>query len=80
MNKLHYGQCLVGVAAAGALLLLFGVQASTLGVLAVVLLCPVMMFVMMKMMMGNQHGSSDHHHGDKAVVHSDKPVDQRSHR
>ena len=80
MKKLHYGQCLIGVAAAGALLLLFGVQASTLGVLAVVLICPVMMLVMMKMMMGGQQGSPDHDHGDKAVASTDKPVDHRSHR
>ena len=80
MKKLHYGQCLIGVAIAAALLLLFGVQASTLGVLAVFLLCPLMMFVMMRMMMGDQHGSSDHHHDNKAVVHSDKQVDHRSYR
>ncbi len=78
MNKLHIGQCLIGVAAAAALLLLFGVRASTLGVLAVVLICPVTMFVMMKMMMGGQHGAPDY--DDKALVHSDKPVDHRPHR
>lgn len=60
MKKLHYGHCLIGVALAVVLLVVLGVKASTLGVLAVVLLCPLMMFVMMRMMMGDQSSSSPH--------------------
>ena len=66
MKKLHYGHCLVGVAAAAVLLLVLGVQVSTLGFLAVVLACPLMMFVMMRTMMGDQSSSSGH---------DDHPVD-----
>ena len=52
MKNLHYGHCLIGVAVAVVLLVALGVKASTVGFLAVVLACPLMMFVMMKMMMG----------------------------
>ena len=48
-----------------------GVKASTVGFLAVVLACPLMMFVMMKMMMGHQSASSHH---------DDRPVDQGQER
>ena len=67
MQKLHVGHCLVGLAVAVVLLVALGVQTSTLGILAVALACPLMMFVMMKMMMGGQSGSSHH---------DDDPVDQ----
>ena len=67
MKNLHYGHCLVGVAVAVVLLVALGVKASTLGVLAVALACPLMMFVMMKMMMGDQSGS---------FHHDEDPVDQ----
>ncbi len=67
MKNLHYGHCLIGVAVAVVLLVALGVKASTLGFLAVVLLCPLMMFVMMRMMMGDQSASSHH---------DDHPVDQ----
>lgn len=69
MKNLHYSHCLIGVGIAALLLLVLGVQASTLGVLAAVLICPVMMFVMMKMMMG----------GDKSADPSEKPAEQRHH-
>jgi hypothetical protein len=58
MKNLHYGTCLVGVAVAVVLLVVLGVKASTVGVLAVTLACPVMMFVMMRTMMGD-HARSD---------------------
>jgi hypothetical protein len=54
MKNLHYGHCLVGVAAAVIVLVVLGVKVSTLGFLAVVLVCPLLMFVMMRMMMGDR--------------------------
>lgn len=70
MKNLHYGHCLVGVAAAVVLLVALGAKASTIGFLAIVLACPLMMFVMMRMMMGNHAGPS----------HQDRPVDQERER
>jgi ATP/ADP translocase len=67
MKNLHYGHCLIGVAVAVVLLVAVGVKASTLGILAVALACPLMMFVMMRMMMGDRSASSRH---------DDRPVDQ----
>jgi hypothetical protein len=67
MKNLHYGHCLIGVAVAVVLLVALGVKASTLGILAVALACPLMMFVMMKTMMGDQSSSS--HHDDHPVDH-----------
>lgn len=58
MKNLHYGYCLIGVAVAVVLLVAVGVHASTLGFLAVFLVCPLMMVVMMKTMMGNHSESS----------------------
>ncbi len=58
MKNLHYGYCLLGVAAAVVLLVAVGVQASTLGFLGVVLICPLMMLVMMKTMTGHHPGAS----------------------
>ena len=71
MKNLHYGHCLIGVAVAVVLLVALGVKASTLGILAVALACPLMMFVMMKTMMGDQSGSSNH---------DDHPVDHGQNR
>ena len=59
MKHLHYSHCLVGVAIAAVLLVALGVSASTLGLLAVVLACPLMMFVMMRTM-GDAHASAPH--------------------
>jgi len=50
MKHLHYSQCLVGVAIGAVVLVALGVSASTLGFLAVVLACPLMMLVMMRAM------------------------------
>lgn len=61
MKNPHYGHCLVGVAVAALLLVALGVQASTLGIIAVALACPLMMLVMMRTMMGDQ---SPRHGGD----------------
>jgi choline-glycine betaine transporter len=71
MKNLHYGHCFIGVAVAVVLLVALGVKASTVGFLAVVLACPLMMFVMMKMMMSSQAESSHH---------DDRPVDQGQER
>lgn len=62
MKNLHYGHCLIAVAVALVLLVALGVKASTLGILAVALACPLMMFVMMRTMMGDR-SSSSHHDG-----------------
>lgn len=66
MKNLHYGPCLVGVAVALAVMVSLGVKASTLGILAIALACPLMMLVMMKAMTGDQSASSRH---------DDHPVD-----
>jgi hypothetical protein len=65
MKNLHYGHCLIGVAVALVLLVALGVKASTVGFLAVVLACPLMMLVMMSMMMGDRSASS--HHDDRPL-------------
>jgi hypothetical protein len=67
MKHLHYRHCLVGVAIAAVLLVALDVSASTLGLLAVVLACPLMMFVMMRTM-GDSHASAppDQSAGDTA--------------
>ena len=57
MKHLHYSHCLVGVAIAVVVLVALGVSASTLGLLAVVLACPLMMLVMMRTM-GDAHASA----------------------
>ena len=56
MKKLHLGHCLIGVAVGAVVVLALGPSASSLGFLAVVLACPLMMFMMMRMMMGGHHG------------------------
>jgi Protein of unknown function (DUF2933) len=58
MSKLHLGHCIIGLALAAAVLIGLGVSASTLGILAIALMCPVMMIVMMRMMMG-EHRTHD---------------------
>jgi ATP/ADP translocase len=70
MKNLHYGHCLIGVAVAVVLLVALGVKASTVGILAVALACPLMMFVMMRTMMGNQSSSS--HHDDHPADHGQR--------
>lgn len=57
MRNNHDTHCLVGVVAALALLVAFGVEAGTLVYLALVLACPLMMLFMMRGMMGG-HGDS----------------------
>lgn len=59
MKHLHYSHCLVGVGIAAVLLAALGVSASTLGLLAVVLACPLMMFVMMRTMGDAHMGTHD---------------------
>lgn len=59
MKNLHYGHCLIGVALAVVVLIALGVSAGTLGILAVALACPLMMFVMMRTMMNDNKRSSD---------------------
>lgn len=69
MKNLHFGHCLIGVAVAVVLIVSLGVKASTLGIVAVALACPLMMLVMMRTMMGDQSSS---HRDDHPVDH---PVD-----
>ena len=70
MKNLHYGHCIIGVALAAVLLVAFGVSANTLGFVAVVLVCALMMFVMMRMMMGNQPGTQER---DDRPIDADRP-------
>ena len=70
MKNLHYGHCIIGVALAAVLLVAFGVSANTLGFVAVVLVCPLMMFVMMRMMKGNQPGTQERDH---SAIDTDRP-------
>ena len=63
MKKLHYGHCLIGVAIAGTLFVFLGARAGRLGILAYVLLCPVMMIAIMKMAIGGGDEASDSKHG-----------------
>lgn len=69
--KNRYGHCLIGAGFAVIALLAFGVSARTLGFLAVVSACPIMMFVMMKAMMGDK---------SKSTAHDDHSVEQHQHR
>jgi hypothetical protein len=71
MKKMHYGSCVIGVALAAVLLVALGVSASTLTVLAVALICPLLMFIMMRTMMDGQAG----HTGDRGP--GKEPVDPR---
>jgi hypothetical protein len=57
MKHLHYTYCLVGVAIGVVLLIALGASASTLGFLAVVLACPLMMLVMMRAMGDSQRNA-----------------------
>jgi len=50
MHRAHLLGCLVGVGAAVVLLLAWGVDSRTLGVLALALACPAGMLVMMRLM------------------------------
>ena len=54
----HLTHCLIGVGAAAALLLAFGVQPATLVALAAALACPLMMVLMMRGMAGH-HGHDE---------------------
>ena len=56
MKHLHYAHCIIGVALAAVLLVALGVSASTLAVIGVALVCPLMMLVMMAVMLGNHSG------------------------
>ncbi|MFZ6004280.1 MAG: DUF2933 domain-containing protein [Actinomycetota bacterium] len=59
MKKSHLAPCVVGVALAVAVFIALGGSASSVGFLAVVLACPLMMIVMMRMMMGGHHRDTD---------------------
>jgi hypothetical protein len=62
MMKSHYTYCVIGIVVAGALFLAFGMSASTLGVFALALACPVMMIAMMRSMAGSstRHDAPEH--------------------
>jgi len=70
MGSNHFTLCLVGVAAAVGLLVIFGVNAGTLVYLAAVLACPLMMVIMMRSMMGG-HGYAGNDHPDHQYTNSD---------
>ena len=59
MKKQHYVGCLVGLVAGVIVLRVFGVSVGPLGLLAVVLACPLMMFFMMRAMGGMGHDTRD---------------------
>ena len=59
MKKQHYVGCLVGLVAGVIVLRVYGVSVGSLGLLAVVLACPLMMFFMMRAMGGMGHDTSD---------------------
>jgi hypothetical protein len=59
MKKNYMVPCVIGFAAALLIMAIVGVKASTLGFLAIVLLCPLMMFMMMRSMGGNNQSSGD---------------------
>ncbi|HEX7165534.1 MAG TPA: DUF2933 domain-containing protein [Acidimicrobiales bacterium] len=68
MVRNHLTHCLVGVVAAAALLVAFGVEAGALGYLAVVLACPLMMVLMMRgMMSGHGQGRAGRDHPDQSA-------------
>jgi choline-glycine betaine transporter len=85
MKNLHYGHCIVGVALAAVLLVALGVSASTIGIVAVALACPLMMLVMMRTMMRDQSGDRDRDDrpvdgGDQVVPHEAPRADRRPDR
>jgi choline-glycine betaine transporter len=69
MRSLHCRACIVCVALAAVLLIALGASASTLGYVAVLLACPLMMIVMMRIMMGSQPGARER---DEAAVDHDQ--------
>lgn len=54
MKPVHYAGCLIGVAAAIAILAVVGVRWSTIGIALAVLACPLVMFVMMRTLMSTR--------------------------
>ena len=48
MKNIHLGHCFIGLALAAAVMIGLGVSASTLGILAIALMCPLMMMAMMR--------------------------------
>jgi hypothetical protein len=54
MKNIHVGHCFIGLALAAAVMIGLGVSASTLGILAIALMCPLMMIAMMRTMMGER--------------------------
>jgi hypothetical protein len=75
MKRNHLTHCAVMFAAGVALLLAFGVQASSLLYLGVLLACPLMMFFMMRGMMGGGHDAGcnhDHTDGNAGRDHTER--------
>jgi hypothetical protein len=69
MKNLHHGHCLIGVGIALLALVVFVASASTLDLLAMFVLCPLMMFIIMRTM-------SDAHQSDRG----DRPTEHHLHR
>ena len=70
MKRNHRTHCLVGIGAAVALFLAFGVQAGALVYLAVALACPLMMVLVMRGMTGTagHEGCNHPEHHDATVT------------
>ena len=56
MKNLHFGHCVVAIAAAAPLLVALGVSGGTLAVLAAALACPLVMLLMMREMVREMTG------------------------
>ena len=70
MNKRNYGLYAIAVAIAVVGALALGVPVSTLGFLALVLVCPLMMLFMMRGMHGgNGHDAKGDDDRDRAAPH-----------
>ena len=73
----NYGLFAVAVAIAIVGAVWLGVPVSTLALLAIVLVCPLMMMFMMRGMHGDDHSSGhEHHHPEDR----ENPHDSTSHR
>ena len=80
MKRNHMTMCLVGIAAAFALVAIVGVKSSTVTFLLFALACPLMMYFMMKMMMSPDERSSDGGtaHSTSPPPRLERPADRHS--
>lgn len=59
MTHINVGHCIVGFAAAAALLAALGVSGATLAIVTASLACPLMMFATMRAMTGRSSPGGD---------------------